>query len=89
MAHIELSLENSNFIKQYVAQHKQELEDLRAKVNALEFIGQWFIIGDHEYRHKRRQYATTSFAEAEVSPRIILYPIKRRYQEGDGPVSRS
>jgi FAD/FMN-containing dehydrogenase len=66
-----------SFIKQYVKQHKQELEALRAKVKALEFIGQWFIIGDPEYTEKRLQYATTSFAEAEVSPRIILYPISK------------
>ena len=52
---------------------RQELEELRAKATALGFKGQWFIIGDDGYPQKRRQYATTSFEEAEVSPRIILY----------------
>src|SRR5689334_13554452 len=69
----DLSLDNSNFIKEYVAQHKQELEQLRAKATAAAFQGQWFIIGDDAYPQKRLQYATTSFAEPEVSPRIILY----------------
>ena len=63
----------SDFIKEYVAEHKKELEDLRAKATKLAFKGQWFIIGDAEYPQKRLQYATTSFEEAEVSPRIILY----------------
>ena len=71
----DLSLGDSDFIKRYVEQHKQELEELRAKANALAFLGHWFIIGDVEYTEKRLQYATTSFAEAEVSPRIILYAV--------------
>jgi hypothetical protein len=70
---VELTLDCSDFIREYVEQHKQELEELRAKANALAFQGQWFIIGDDQYPQKRQQYATTSFAEAEVSPRIILY----------------
>lgn len=70
---IELSLDHSDFIKNYVQKHKQELEELRTKANALAFQGQWSIIGDDGYRQKRLQYATTSFEEAEVSPRIILY----------------
>ena len=74
---VQLTLDDSNFIKQYVEEHKQELEELRAKVEALMFIGQWFIIGDPEYTEKRLQYATTSFPEPDVSPRIILYPINK------------
>ncbi len=66
-------LETSDFINKYVEEHKKELEELRAKATASGFKGQWFIIGDAEYPQKRRQYATTSFEEAEVSPRIILY----------------
>ena len=65
----------SGFIRNYVEKHKKELEELRAKAKALEFKGQWFIIGDDEYPQKRLQYATTSFEEREVSPRIILYPV--------------
>lgn len=69
-------LENGSdrFIRHYVKTNKKELDELRAKVIALEFEGQWFIIGDSGYVQKRYQYATTSFEEAEVSPRIILYP---------------
>lgn len=63
----------SDFIKRYVEEHKKELEALRAKAKALGFQGQWFIIGDDQYPQKRLQYATTSFEEPEVSPRIILY----------------
>jgi FAD/FMN-containing dehydrogenase len=66
-------LDTSDFINKYVEEHKKELEELRAKATASGFKGQWFIIGDAEYPQKRRQYATTSFEEAEVSPRIILY----------------
>ncbi len=64
---------NSDFIKKYVADHKQELEELRTRAKEL-FDGQWVIIGDDEYPQKREQYATTSFGEEYVSPRIILYP---------------
>jgi FAD binding domain len=71
---VRLNLDDSDFIKNYVAKHKQELDELRAKAIALGFKGQWFVIGDAEYPQKRLQYATTSFEEAEVSPRIILYP---------------
>ncbi len=67
-------IERSRFIDTYVAEHKKELEELRAKANSLVFEGQWIIIGDDEYTQKRLQYATTSFVEEEVSPRIILYP---------------
>ncbi len=67
-------MNNSDFIEKYVEEHRQELEELRTKANALDFSGQWFIIGDDGYVQKRLQYATTSFAEADVSPRIILYP---------------
>jgi len=66
-------LDTSDFINKYVEENKNELEELRAKATASGFIGQWFIIGDAEYPQKRRQYATTSFEEAKVSPRIILY----------------
>jgi hypothetical protein len=65
---------DSDFIKNYVETHKTELEELRKKAKAIAFKGKWFIIGDSEYPQKRCQYATTSFAEAEVSPGIILYP---------------
>lgn len=65
---------NLDFINNYFAQHEEELDALRKKANALAFDGQWFIIGDPEYPQKRLQYATTSFAEKDVSPRIILYP---------------
>ncbi len=65
--------DSSDFIKKYVEQHKKELEELRAQATRLGFKGQWFIIGDAEYPQKRLQYATTSFEEGEVSPRIILY----------------
>jgi hypothetical protein len=68
-------MDGSGFIRNYVEKHKKELEELRAKARALEFKGQWFIIGDDEYPQKRLQYATTSFEEGEVSPRIILYPV--------------
>ena len=61
------------FINQYVEENKKELEELRAKATVSGFKGQWFIIGDAEYPQKRQQYATTSFEEAKVSPRIILY----------------
>jgi hypothetical protein len=70
----ELSLGDS-LINEYVAKHKQELAILRDKAKAAGFVGQWFIIGDDGYIQKRLQYATTSFAEADVSPRIILYPV--------------
>lgn len=63
----------SDFIKKYVEEHKKELEALRAKAKELGFQGPWFIIGDDQYVQKRLQYATTSFAEPDVSPRIILY----------------
>jgi hypothetical protein len=69
----ERSMGGSHFIRNYVKKHKQALEELRAKAIALGFEGQWFVIGDAEYPQKRLQYATTSFEEAEVSPRIILY----------------
>ncbi|MEM9275003.1 MAG: FAD-binding protein [Cyanobacteria bacterium P01_F01_bin.143] len=71
---IELPTNNSDFIEKYVAEHKEELEELRVKANSLAFDGLWVIIGDDEYPQKRLQYATTSFAEQYVSPRIILYP---------------
>lgn len=64
---------SDGFIKDYVEKYKAELEVLRAKAQALAFGGYWYIIGDAEYPAKRLQYATTSFDEAEVSPRIILY----------------
>jgi hypothetical protein len=64
----------SDFIDKYVAEHKKELEELRVMANSLAFNGQWVIIGDDEYPQKRLQYATTSFVEEDVSPRIILYP---------------
>ena len=66
-------MDHSGFIKKYVKQHKQELEELRTKATSLNFQGSWFIIGDKGYKEKRLQYATTSFEEGEVSPRIILY----------------
>lgn len=67
-------INNSGFIQDYVRAHKQELDRLRARADALDFVGEWFIIGDEGYTEKRTQYATTSFEEAKVSPRIILYP---------------
>ena len=66
-------LDTSDFINKYVEKNKNELEELRAKATASGFKGQWFIIGDAEYPQKRQQYATTSFEEGKVSPRIILY----------------
>lgn len=71
---VNLCEDDSNFIKNYVEQNKQALDELRTKATALPFKGQWFIIGDAGYVQKRYQYATTSFEEADVSPRIILYP---------------
>ena len=71
---IDWQIDDSDFIDQYVAEHKEALEELRAKANSLAFEGKWVIIGDDDYPQKRRQYATSSFAEADVSPRIILYP---------------
>ncbi len=70
---IDWQIDDSDFIDQYVAEHKEALEELRAKANSLAFEGKWVIIGDDDYPQKRRQYATSSFAEADVSPRIILY----------------
>jgi len=67
-------MSHSDFIDKYVANNKKELEDLRAKVKNAVFDGKWVIIGDDTYPQKRQQYATTSFVEADVSPRIILYP---------------
>jgi FAD/FMN-containing dehydrogenase len=67
-------MSNSDFINKYVAEHKKQLEELRVKANLLAFDGQWVIIGDDDYPQKREQYATTSFVEEYVSPRIILYP---------------
>ena len=75
---IELTLDCSDFIKEYVEKHKQALDELRAKANALAFMGQWFIIGDVEYTDKRQQYATTSFPEPDVSPGIILYALNEK-----------
>lgn len=70
----ESQMHRSDFIDTYVAEHQEELEKLRAKAISLAFDGQWVIIGDDEYPQKREQYATTSFVEKYVSPRIILYP---------------
>jgi hypothetical protein len=67
-------MDGSDFIRNYAEKHKQELDELRAMMQALEFQGKWCIIGDDEYPQKRLQYATTSFKEAEVSPRVILSP---------------
>ena len=69
----ESQMHRSDFIDTYVADHKQELEELRTRAKEL-FDGKWVIIGDYEYPQKREQYATTSFGEEYVSPRIILYP---------------
>ncbi len=70
----ESRLNGSGFIAKYVNDHKQELAELRAKANLSKFEGSWVIIGDEGYQGDRLQYATTSFEEREVSPRIILYP---------------
>lgn len=70
----EEKMNSSGFIKKYVNEHKKELEELRRMADSLEFDGQWVIIGDDKYPQKRLQYATTSFAEEYVSPRIILSP---------------
>ncbi|MEG4960440.1 MULTISPECIES: FAD-binding protein [unclassified Microcoleus] len=70
----ESQVHQSDFIDKYVAEHKEELEKLRAEAKKLNFNGQWVIIGDDQYPQKREQYATTSFVEEYVSPRIILYP---------------
>ncbi len=71
---IEWPMDHSDFIDKYVAEHKEALEELRKRAKALALEGPWFIIGDDEYPRKRRQYATSSFTEEDVSPRIILYP---------------
>ena len=68
-------MDGSDFIRNYAEKHKQELNKLRAMMQALEFQGKWCIIGDDEYLQKRLQYATTSFKESEVSPRVILSPV--------------
>lgn len=68
------SMNSSDFIEEYVKSHHKQLEELRTKATSLAFDGSWLIIGDHGYRKKRLQYATTSFLEKEVSPGIILYP---------------
>ena len=70
----EKEMNDSGFIEKYVAEHQVELDELRARAEAADFEGSWFIIGDDGYIQKRLQYATTSFEEADVSPRIILYP---------------
>jgi FAD binding domain/Berberine and berberine like len=70
----EWQINHSDFIEKYVADHKNDLEELRTKAKSLAFDGQWVIIGDDNYMQKRLQYATTSFVEEDVSPRIILYP---------------
>lgn len=64
MDHDVRSLDDSNFIRNYVASHKAELDQLRAKATALAFTGKWFIIGETGYVQKRLQYATTSFARS-------------------------
>ena len=71
---LESTMSRSDFISEYVAAHREELDALRAKATDSDFEGQWFIIGDPEYPQRRLQYATTSYLESEVSPRIILYP---------------
>ncbi|MEM1201831.1 MAG: FAD-binding protein [Acidobacteriota bacterium] len=68
------NMDDSDFIEKYVAEHREELEALRVAAQAADFEGVWFIIGDDDYPQKRLQYATTSFEEGDVSPRIILYP---------------
>jgi hypothetical protein len=68
------SADSSEFIEEYVKNHQARLNELRAKATSLAFDGPWLIIGDHGYRAKRSQYATTSFPEKDVSPGIILYP---------------
>ncbi len=71
----ENSLNNSGFVEKYVNDHKEQLRKLRAKIDGeFTFEGEWVIIGDEGYQKDRLQYATTSFAEEQVSPRIILYP---------------
>ncbi len=47
-------MSHSDFINKYVAEHKQELEELRAKAKSFLFDGQWVIIGDEEYPQKRQ-----------------------------------
>ena len=71
---IDLQLERSSFIDDYVREHQQELDELRAQANAASFEGTWVVIGDERYLEKRLQYATTSFPEEYISPRIIFSP---------------
>ncbi len=71
---IERRISNSDFVEKYVSEHKEALEKLRARAQAVDFDGSWVIIGDEKYPQKRQQYATTSFPEEQMSPRIILYP---------------
>ena len=84
---------NSDFIKKYVAKHKQELEELRAKAKKLAFHGQWVIIGDEGYLKKSEQYATSScldeHIEGEVSPRIILSPSAESEKKGDEDIKKA
>ena len=70
----EEQMENSHFINNYVRDHQDELDALRTAATAQAFKGSWVIIGDEGYMQKRYQYATTSFPEEEVSPRIIVTP---------------
>lgn len=66
--------DGSKFVDEYVKKHKQELDELRTQASRQGFEGTWVIIGDRGYLERRLQYATTSFPEPEVSPRIILSP---------------
>jgi hypothetical protein len=84
---------NSDFIKKYVAKHKQELEKLRAKAKELAFHGQWVIIGDQGYLKKSEQYAMSScldeHLEGEVSPRIILSPSAESEKKGEEDIKKA
>mmetsp|Transcript_43823 Transcript_43823/g.61602 ORF Transcript_43823/g.61602 Transcript_43823/m.61602 type:complete len:551 (+) Transcript_43823:247-1899(+) len=59
----------------YVKEHKEELESLRKKVLEKGWgKGTFWIIGDENYLEKRNQYATSSFDDELISPRLIFYP---------------
>uniref|UniRef100_A0A7S4KE57 FAD-binding PCMH-type domain-containing protein n=1 Tax=Paramoeba aestuarina TaxID=180227 RepID=A0A7S4KE57_9EUKA len=60
--------------QQYAEDHKEELEKLRLRAEELGWGEMFCIIGDETYEAKREQYATTSFAEHLVSPRLIFAP---------------
>jgi hypothetical protein len=66
-------INHSDFVQNYAKKHKKELEELRKKLEGFNWK-KFYIIGDNGYLKERLQYATTSFEEKLVSPRVIFYP---------------